>query len=337
MAACFSVASARNLRPILSLSVRLAPGVRHALLHPRALGAGPLLQAGAGVGVLLVGLAGVPPRDLALLEVGRVAAAVDVDLLLGQVELDDPGDRPGEELAVVADEHGAGAQPGDEPLQPVQPVEVEVVGRLVEQEDVVAAEQQRGEARAGRLAAGQRGHRRGRGRRASPSSAATAVGALVEVGAAEGEPALERLARTRRPRRGVPSASALRGRVHRGLRRGRRRCAGPGTSPDGLARAPLGLLRQVADVGRARAQLDRAVLGTLQAGEHRAAASTCPRRSADQADDVAGGDDQVETGEQRAVAVPGGERAGDQGCAHSVNGTRPGCGVSAVRMATWTT
>ena len=129
---------------------------------------------GPGVGVLLVLLAGVPAGDLPLLQVGRVAAAVGVDLLLGEVELDDPGDGAGQELAVVADHDGAGAQAGDELLQPLQAVEVEVVGRLVEQEDVVAAEQQRGEAGAGRLAAGQRRSSAGRGRRRGRGRAATA-------------------------------------------------------------------------------------------------------------------------------------------------------------------
>ena len=71
------------------------------------------------VGVLLVLLAGVPAGDLALLQVGLVAAAVGVDLLLRQVELDDAGHRTGEELPVVADHHGPGPQPGDELLQPM--------------------------------------------------------------------------------------------------------------------------------------------------------------------------------------------------------------------------
>ena len=67
----------------------LAPRVAHALLHPRPLRARALLERSARVGVLLVRLARVPPLDLALLEVGVVAAAVDVDLALREVELDD--------------------------------------------------------------------------------------------------------------------------------------------------------------------------------------------------------------------------------------------------------
>ena len=84
---------------------RLAAGVADALLHPGALRARPLLERGAGVGVLVVVLAGVPAGDLPLLQVRLVAAAEVAHLLLRQVELDDPGHRAGEELAVVADQH----------------------------------------------------------------------------------------------------------------------------------------------------------------------------------------------------------------------------------------
>ena len=92
-------------------------------------------------------------RDRALRDVGVVAAEVDPDLLLRGVELDDLVDRAGEELAVVADDHGAATQPGDEALQPSQPVQVEVVRGLVEEHQVEAAQQQRREAGTGGLTA----------------------------------------------------------------------------------------------------------------------------------------------------------------------------------------
>ncbi|MEU4233274.1 hypothetical protein AB0F17_54085 [Nonomuraea sp. NPDC026600] len=72
----------------------------------------------------------------------QIAASVQPDLLLGQIGLQHLGDGPGQELPVVADHHRAGPQAVDKALQPVEPVEVEVVGRLVEQEQVIAAEQQ---------------------------------------------------------------------------------------------------------------------------------------------------------------------------------------------------
>ncbi len=46
----------------------------------------------------------------------------------------------------MADQDGARPQAPDERLKPGQPVQVEVVGRLVEQEDVVPAQQQRSQA-----------------------------------------------------------------------------------------------------------------------------------------------------------------------------------------------
>src|SRR4051812_43480415 len=86
-----------------------------------------------------------PSGNGTLREVRVVPAVVDRHLLLGQVELDDAGHDPGEELAVVRDQDTTGAEPAHERLQPFQPGEVEVIGGLVEQYDVEAAEHQRGE------------------------------------------------------------------------------------------------------------------------------------------------------------------------------------------------
>ena len=202
-------------------------------------------------------------------------------------------------------------QPGDEPLEPLQPVEVEVVGRLVEQEDVVAGEQQRRQPGPGGLAAGQRRHRRVE-RDAEPEVVRDGLGALVEVGAAEGEPALERggvgVVRARRARRPAP-------------RRRRPSPPGPAATPvrrarnaaHGLAGPPLGLLRQVPDGGVRRADArplpsSGAVSPGEEAQQRRLAGAVRP----DQPDDVAGGDDEVEPGEQGAGAVTGGQAGGLQ-------------------------
>ncbi len=218
----------------------------------------------------------------------------------------------------MADHHGAGAQAGDEALQPVQPVQVEVVGRLVEQEDVVAAEQQRGEAGAGGLAAGQRRSSAWSRSTSRPSSAATCAGPLVQVGAAEGEPALQsvrvrvvgaRPPRRRAPRWRRPSRPARR---LTPVRRAR-------NSPDRLARPALRLLRQVADGRRGRAERDRALLAWDQPGEDTQQRGLARAVGPDQPDHVAGRDDQVEVGEEEAVTVAGGEVLGDQRGAHQVH------------------
>ena len=93
----------------------------------------------------------------------------------------------------MGDDHGAAGALGDEALQPGEAVEVEVVGRLVEQQDVEAREQDRRERGARRLAAGQRGGLQVEQRRVEPEVAQDGLGARLEVGAAEREPALERV------------------------------------------------------------------------------------------------------------------------------------------------
>ncbi len=250
---------------------------------------------------------------LALLQIGVVAAAVEVDLLLRQVEFEDLGDGPGQELAVVADHDGARAQALHEPLQALQTLQVQVVGRLVEQEDVVAGEQQRGEARAGRLATGQRGHRQVQAH-GQPELVGDLLGPLVEVGAAEVQP----LVQGRRVRvigaRG-PVDQALGRRVQRRLGAGDARTPGQEV-PYRLLGAPLRLLGQMADGSGGRGEPQLTGLGRVQAGEQAQQGGLPGAVDADEADDVAGGDDEVEIGEERALTVRGGEVLGDEGCSH---------------------
>ena len=95
-------------------------------------------------------LAGPGARRLVLAPAARPFAHALPALL----ELDDPVDGPVEELAVVRDDHDAAAHALDEALEPREPVEVEVVRRLVEAVDVMAREQERREPGARGLAAG---------------------------------------------------------------------------------------------------------------------------------------------------------------------------------------
>ena len=90
------------------------PGGARALVGPGPLRPRPFGERADGVGVLLVPLAGVGPGPLPFLQVGVVAAAVQVGLLLVQVELQHLVDGAGQELPVVADHDdadvGAGAR-----------------------------------------------------------------------------------------------------------------------------------------------------------------------------------------------------------------------------------
>ena len=191
------------------------------------------------VGELLVLLARVPAGHLALDQIGVVAAVVHPDQLLGEVELDDAGHGAGEELAVVADDDDARPRAGDETLELLQAVEVEVVGGLVEQEDVVAGQQQPREADPGGLTAGEAGHRDAE---VDPGCdpGDDLRGPLLEVGAAEGQPPLQRVPVV------VVGAVASRRRAPRSPGRAPParpppRCGGrarPAPSPPAAARAP---------------------------------------------------------------------------------------------------
>ena len=126
------------------LALGLAGSWREA--HPFELaGEGPL--AGVG-GALLAGEAGellLEPARVVALE--REAAAV--------VELEDPLGDVVEEVAVVGDRDDRARVLLEEPFEPLDRLGVEVVGRLVEEEQVRVAEQEPGERDPALLAAGQ--------------------------------------------------------------------------------------------------------------------------------------------------------------------------------------
>ena len=134
----------------------LLPG--HAAGGPLPLALGPAAQVGAlGLvdGVVLDGV-GLVGGALAL--IGRPAAPVDRAAAGVLVQLEDVGHRSLEEGAIVGDDdHAAGAS-DHHVLKPGQAVEVEIVGRLVEEGEVEAGEQNGGERHLGLLPTGQRRH-----------------------------------------------------------------------------------------------------------------------------------------------------------------------------------
>src|ERR1019366_8535107 len=228
----------------------LAPCVLDALLHPGTLRVGAGLQARARAGVLVVVPARMPSGHVALAQVRLVTAAIRGDLLLSRVEFDDAGDSPGEELAVVADQDSSGPQPLDEHFQAGQAVEVKVVGRLVEQEHVIAAEQQRCEPGPGGLAAGQRPHRMVEiHRQAEIGHHGTS--ALVQVRAAQLEPPLQCLRVVVICGR-YPGGEPLGRRLH-GVVCRRDTCAPREELPHSLVRTAIRLLRQGPDCRTRRA------------------------------------------------------------------------------------
>jgi hypothetical protein len=136
----------------------LLHGVPHTLGTPLALGPRPGHQVGFGGREILIFLACVPPCNGAFLQEGVVAAVVNRDRILRQVQLHHGGDAAGQEFPVVADQHDAAAQAADKILQFCQAGQVQVIRGLVQEYNVEPAQQQGRERHPRRLAAGQPGH-----------------------------------------------------------------------------------------------------------------------------------------------------------------------------------
>ena len=159
----------------------------------------------------------------------------------------------------------AARQVVDERLEPIEAGEVEVVGRLVEQEHVEPTQQDRGQRRAGGLdrptargiGASSRSRRRDRGRRTRPGR--------VRRGR-DHRPRGRRRARprTRRPRVVGARPRARSRRVPAPPRRRSRRCGGRGTRARVSSRRS-GSCAQVADRSVGRRRGDRAAVGPFDA------------------------------------------------------------------------
>jgi hypothetical protein len=146
---------------------------------------------------LLLPVLGRPPLALGLvpLPVGRVAAGVRArPAVAGRVEVEHRGDDVGEPRAVVADQHHTARVLAQLRGEVVETACVEVVGRLVEQQQVVPRAQQAGQPDAVALPHGERGER------------PRAVVDRTEGGEGEVDPSV-----------GVPRVHGLRGRQRLGV------------------------------------------------------------------------------------------------------------------------
>ena len=139
-----------------------------------------------------------------LLEPARVVALVRD--AAAAIELEDPAGDVVEEVAVVGDGDDRAGVVVQVVLEPGHRLGVEVVGRLVEQQQVGLAQQQPAQRHAAALAAGQRGHV-GVGRRAA-QRVHRDLERRVEVPAVDGVDPLLDAARTRRPSRRSSSSTA---------------------------------------------------------------------------------------------------------------------------------
>ena len=221
----------------------------------------------------------------------------------------------------MADQDHAATQVGDETLEPVEAVEVEIVGRFVEQDDIESGDQQRRQSDSRRLPARQSGHRRRI--RLYCFRIQTEIGqhggqALVEVGRAGGEPVIQR------SRVHVGGVIARRG-VRIGQRGGcRLHCPGCLGAPraardvggDGLAGDPFVLLRQPADERVGGRDADDSVQGCELAGQNSQQGALARPVGSHHSDHVARRHGEVEALEEGAVREPAGQALRDQGCGH---------------------
>ncbi len=154
--ASFSVLLMRKSRCALSLSrgfffSLVTPVVAHWRSRSGPLGQLRLLRLVHRVRLFRVGALGGP-----LGEIPGPSAAVQPPAPGVLVELEHVGDRPVQEGAVVRHDDHAASSPRHQLLQPRQPVEVEIVRRLVQQRDVEARQQDRRQRHPRLLAARQR-------------------------------------------------------------------------------------------------------------------------------------------------------------------------------------
>ena len=183
------------------------------------------------------------------------AAGVLTQRARPRVDLGDPRHRPVEEDAIVGDDREPARESVHEAFEPVEPVEVQIVRRLVEQEHVEAREQDRRQPGPRRLAARERrrllverdGQPELRARRARPR---------FEICASQREEALERGS----VRIGAPAGGVA---LDRRLRVGDAGAARQ-VGQEGLPRAPVVLLRQVADGQRSGRPLDPALVRLVE-------------------------------------------------------------------------
>ncbi len=230
-------------------------------------------------------------------------AGVLVDAARFRFDFDDPADRTVEEGAVVRDEHDAGRQVAQESFEPVEAGEIEVVRRLVEQEDVEAGEQDRGQSDPRRFASRERCEFTVRA-----SSEADVVehraDARFEVFAAKGEKAIERV--------GVGAGEFRLGAEAGGeavhLLLGPADARAPRqVVAHALARRRLGLLREVAD---GAAPYDPARIRLLESGEHPQQSRLADAVRADDPDPVPRRDDDRDVVEH----LDGGEALDEVAC-----------------------
>ncbi len=205
-------------------------------------------------------------RDLALGQEGVPATGEQGQPMAELIELRDMGDRAAQELAVVAHDRDRRRLIEHPPLQTGKSVEIEIVGRFVQQIHVEVGEQQRGESDSGRLATRQRGHRLFEQSILQAELGPHRPDPRVEVGAAQRQPAIERI------RVAIVGAEIAPGKCNGGaiqLGRGRGDPRAPTEElTHGFVVTAFGLLGEIADRCGRRHGHDGARIERLEARQH---------------------------------------------------------------------
>ncbi len=182
------------------------------------------------------------------------------------VELQHPVHRALEERPVVAHHDDTAGQVVEEPFEAVEACEVEVVGGLVEQEHVEAAQEDRGQRGSSRLTTGKRDGRALEGRLRQPEVGDHASCPGIEIGSARREVPVEGGA-VRVGDDGVITRGRQRRRGALEFQLGRGDAGSSGEELEQGLVTPVRLLRQVSDPQRRRRRHHRAPIGLIEPGE----------------------------------------------------------------------
>ncbi len=230
------------------------------------------------------------------------------------VDLEHRGDRPLQKRPVVGDRHHAYGQPLEKTLETVEPVEVQVVGRLVEQEHVELRQQDSGHRRPRCFASRQRGRLLVEKSGPEPQLGPEGSDPALQVGASKGHPALERLCVPQVILR-LPAGHGRGGGIQVGVGR-----PDPGATDQEVAHRltgmSLGLLGQIAHRRRRGRQHHRSCLQRLETGEGAQQCRLARAIGRHHADTAAGRDSETDSIENELVTEGDGEIAGDEDSGH---------------------
>ena len=268
--------------------------LRPTLLGPLALALRPRRQRAPLRVVLVVALLRPATSRGALAQVRLPAATEHRDPVGELVDLRDVGHDPVEEATVVAHQRHRGVEPQHPRLEHGQALEIEVVGRLVEEVHVESRQQQGRQPDPGRLATRQVRRRLAEQRLVEAEVVGHGAEAGVEVGRAERAPAVQRRV-VPLGRAGVVGCEPVGGRVEFGLDAGDTRAAPQGRR-DRLT-VSFGLLCEQADGGAGRRRAHLAAVGHHHAGADIEQGRLADAVGADDADPVPGREQQLDVGE----------------------------------------